>query len=213
MDIQYIENGDLALFDGLKFRRDKRTGYYLNAKTHERLHRYVWAYYNGAIPDGYHIHHKDENKRNNSLDNLACMPGNAHTSHHSRKYADENHEKMVENLVENAIPKASAWHKSDEGRAWHRENAARTIMMQKQTEMICDFCGKTYLSFDHSTNRFCSNNCRAAQRRKDGKDNEERTCQWCGKKYTTNRYSKGRTCSRTCRLYLRWKESKIEVVA
>lgn len=36
--VQYVDDGDLACFDGLSFRRDKKTGYFLNAKTHKRLH-------------------------------------------------------------------------------------------------------------------------------------------------------------------------------
>lgn len=63
--IQYVDNGDLAIFDGLSFRKDKKTGYYLNAKTHKRLHVYVWEHFNGTIPKGYEIHHKDFNKKNN----------------------------------------------------------------------------------------------------------------------------------------------------
>jgi hypothetical protein len=39
MEVQYFENGDLAVFNGLKYRRDKKTGYYLNSTTHQRLHR------------------------------------------------------------------------------------------------------------------------------------------------------------------------------
>lgn len=33
-------------------------------------HRVVWFYFNGEIPKGYEINHKDENKSNNSLGNL-----------------------------------------------------------------------------------------------------------------------------------------------
>ena len=212
MDIQYIENGDLAIFDGLKFRRDKRTGYYLNAKTHERLHRYVWAYYNGAIPEGCHIHHKDEDKNNNDPTNLVCVPGSVHTQYHSQKYANANHEKMLENLIVNAVPKSKAWHRSEEGRAWHRRNAARTLLLQKQTEMVCDYCGKTYFAKDRSFNRFCSNACKSAQRRKDGIDNEERLCKCCGGVFTANKYSTKGYCSDECRKQFR-KNSKIEVVA
>ena len=59
MAIQYFDDGDVACFDGLSFRKDKRTGYYLNAKTHKRLHVYVWESVNGPVPSGYCIHHKD----------------------------------------------------------------------------------------------------------------------------------------------------------
>ena len=52
-------------FNGLKFTRDDKTGYYLNSTIEKRMHRYVWEFYNGPIPKGYDIHHKDEDKANN----------------------------------------------------------------------------------------------------------------------------------------------------
>ena len=72
--VQYFENGDLACFDGLSFRRDKRTGYFLNAKTHKRLHVYVWEYYNGGeVWNGYLIHPKDNEKNKNEIENLVFL--------------------------------------------------------------------------------------------------------------------------------------------
>ena len=32
------------------------------------IHRFVWIYYNGEIPDGYDIHHRDFNHDNNDID-------------------------------------------------------------------------------------------------------------------------------------------------
>ena len=46
--------------------------------------RKIWARAYGPIPKGYHIHHKDQDFTNNSLDNLECMDGGAHTSLHNR---------------------------------------------------------------------------------------------------------------------------------
>ena len=60
-------------FDGYKFTRDNKTGYYLNSTIRQRLHRYVWEFYNGPIPKGYHIHHKDFNKANNDISNLQLL--------------------------------------------------------------------------------------------------------------------------------------------
>ena len=37
------------------------------------VHRLVWLAWNGPIPDGLVINHKDENKTNNNLDNLELM--------------------------------------------------------------------------------------------------------------------------------------------
>jgi hypothetical protein len=51
------------------------------------VHRLVWTLTNGPIPEGYHIHHKDENKRNNHWDNLEALPEDEHHRLHSmRRY-------------------------------------------------------------------------------------------------------------------------------
>ena len=67
MTPKYIE------YDGLKFCRDDKTGYYLNSTIRKRLHRYVWEKERGEIPEGYHIHHIDKNKANNDISNLALI--------------------------------------------------------------------------------------------------------------------------------------------
>ena len=43
-----------------------------------RVHRLVWQTFVGDIPESYHIHHKDENKTNNNLDNLECLSASVH---------------------------------------------------------------------------------------------------------------------------------------
>ena len=48
-----------------------------------RLHRYVWEKYNGPIPDDKEIHHKDENKLNNNIDNLELLTESKHLSLHT----------------------------------------------------------------------------------------------------------------------------------
>jgi hypothetical protein len=42
-------------------------------KKYVRAHRKVWEEAYGPIPDGYEIHHKDNNRLNNALDNLECL--------------------------------------------------------------------------------------------------------------------------------------------
>ena len=48
-------------------------------------HRGVYEYYNGKIPDGYVIHHKDGDKFNNNIDNLMLMTEKEHKSHHIKE--------------------------------------------------------------------------------------------------------------------------------
>ncbi len=46
-----------------------------------RLHRYAWVAAFGPVPDGCHIHHRDDDVLNNSLRNLECVPASLHLSH------------------------------------------------------------------------------------------------------------------------------------
>ena len=52
------------------------------------MHRYVWQNEKGIIPIGYDIHHIDENKENNAIDNLECLS----KSEHTRKYSPHNNQ-------------------------------------------------------------------------------------------------------------------------
>ena len=47
------------------------------------VHRLIWVQYHGAIPPGYFVHHKDGNKKNNTLDNLALVSKLTHKRLHS----------------------------------------------------------------------------------------------------------------------------------
>lgn len=208
MKVTYSEDRKSAFFDGYKFRRDAKTGYYLANKVtyngkRERLHVYVWRYFNGPVPEGYHVHHKDENKDHNDLENLACIPKFDHSSLHGKEYAELHHEEVIKKLKEKAIPKASEWHKSETEREWHRKQWIVSIGSQKPIEHICQYCGKKYMAIEKRTNRFCSNNCKSAARKKSGVDDETRKCEVCGKEFIANKYSTKRFCSSGCRIEFR----------
>lgn len=83
------------MFNGIKFTR-RNTGYYGRTDgDRELMHRYVWEYYRGTIPDGYDIHHIDHNRENNNIDNLELYTKAEHASkfatgknqHNKEKYA------------------------------------------------------------------------------------------------------------------------------
>lgn len=48
-------------------------------------HHVVWVSANGAIPDGYVVHHANGDKTDNRLDNLHLMTVSEHHKHHSEE--------------------------------------------------------------------------------------------------------------------------------
>ena len=66
-------------FNGIVYHRHKK-GYYINMNL--RLHIDVWKFHNGDIPKGYEIHHIDQNKDNNQIENLQCLTRKEHVSVH-----------------------------------------------------------------------------------------------------------------------------------
>ncbi len=184
-------------FNGIKFTRDERTGYYLNSTIRKRMHRYVWEFYNGTIPKGYEIHHKDRNKANNSISNLEIMQKGKHSSLHCSETVNNDLERTKENL-DRIRPLTKEWHSSEEGRKWHEEHYQKTRESFCQTRsFVCEQCGKPFNSTQVKS-RFCSNTCKAKWRRSKGLDNEKRICIICGKEFETNKFKKQKTCSRSC---------------
>lgn len=164
-----------------------------------RLHRYVYICEKGAIPEGYHIHHIDFDKDNNDISNLVALSPYEHLKLHGDQKTLDNYEELIWNLDTNARPKASEWHGSEEGLAWHREHYEKYKDCLYNTKtFVCECCGKEFEAIDNGHNRFCSNNCKSKWRRKSGIDNETRICKHCGKEFTTNKYSKTKYCSRKC---------------
>lgn len=212
--IEYSADGKIAIYDGYKFRRDPNTGYFLctkktDAGKRERLHVYVFRRANGAIPDGYHVHHIDEDKNNNEPENLALLAAVEHTAIHSRERWEADRDRMAKSLAINAVPAATAWHKSAEGRKWHSAHQKEILERAQEQEYVCTRCGKRYKALPiGKAKKFCSNACRAAARRESGVDNEKRFCRFCGEEFTTNKYSGAHFCSGGCAASFRWSEKR-----
>lgn len=75
-------------YDGKKFAL-RPTGYYSLANGDRCLmHRYVWEKERGAIPAGWDIHHLNEVKSDNRIENLECLP----KAEHTRLYSPHNNQ-------------------------------------------------------------------------------------------------------------------------
>ena len=188
-----------AYYDGHKFRKDIRSGYYLSTAkidgNRKRLHVYVWEKFNGPVPQGYNIHHFDENKNDNQIDNLMCMTKSEHHTWHAKHDRAKMIDKWRKNLDKARI-EASKWHKTPEGREVMSESH-KGISPKKRYVKKCKNCGKSYrAAFNRS--KFCSPKCQTAYRVKSGKDNITAKCLNCGKPFVKNEYSTGKYCSEKC---------------
>lgn len=192
---------EYQVFNGEYFFKDAKSGYWQNTKTRERMHRYVYRFYYGDIPAGFHIHHIDMNKDNNDISNLCLLTPEAHNKIHTATRSNETLEKMRAN-IKKAGELAIDWHKSEAGHEWHKEHYENMKdLLHAKTEKICLNCGKSFFNISHS--KFCCNACKSAYRRKNGVDNVTRVCTVCGKEFTVNRYYKTKTCSRKCASVMR----------
>lgn len=126
------------------------------------LHREVWEFHNGPIPDGHHVHHIDGNPDNNDISNLICLAESAHQLEHreeaSRRSSAPEHLEHLARIRE----KTKAWHASPEGREWHRQHALRSIT-KEYPEQACLICGTMYRP---KINRpgMCSEECKRTRR-------------------------------------------------
>ena len=199
----------VVIFNGETYVRNPKIRYYFKhtTKNSERkcakqLHRAVWEYYRGEIPDGYHIHHVDGNVDNNDISNLECIQAREHLSQHAKKNNEnpEYRRKNIESLL-SANEKAKAWHKTEAGRKFHREHANDSICKanKKIYEKKCEFCGKSYTGTKQQ--RYCCQSCEEkARRRRIGLKFEpcERVCPACGKEFTAHNVMH-KFCSAKCK--------------
>jgi uncharacterized protein YbdZ (MbtH family) len=74
------------VYKGRSYIRNDR-GYYktdrLTPGEEVKLHRVIWVEHNGPIPAGMEVHHKDENKEHNMIENYQLLTKAAHARIHA----------------------------------------------------------------------------------------------------------------------------------
>ena len=186
---------DHQIHFGKKFYRDKKAGYWISTcYPRIRAHQWIWLSIHKIIPKGYHIHHLNEDKSDNRIENLELIEKSRHLKHHmsnpSRKAKSREMAHKYRYLTKE-------WHRSELGRAWHVEHGKITWQKRKPIEIICKICNKSAKTKTYHQ-EFCSNACKSKCRRYTGVDNVKRKCVVCDNEYFVNKYSKTVSCSRKC---------------
>lgn len=193
-------------YNGVKFTRDEKTGYYLNSTLRIRMHRYVWVCEKGDIPEGYDVHHIDHDKSNNDISNLELLTKSEHKKKHFEEMPEEKQQWFRDNMNNKARPAAIEWHKSDAGKDWHAEHMKTMIekgQINKKQTYICEQCGKEFEVVKRKGHKFCSGACEQKYRRDNHLNDAEFVCKICGKTFISDKYGKPSCCSPHCRNVLR----------
>lgn len=162
------------------------------------LHRQMWFDKYGEIPEGFHIHHKNEDAFDNRIDNFELINGSDHASLHSNEKVLNNPERFQQ-LAATGREYAKEWHKSDEGREWHKQNALEHGFGQMEYgTKECDYCNNVFMK-KTAGSKFCSNKCKSAWRRKNNPDKKMVNCLTCGVEFETLKYLPKKYCSSKCR--------------
>lgn len=170
-------------------------GRYISAPKY--LNREIFAYYYGEIPEGYEIHHKNENKTDNDISNLQMLTKSEHMFLHSQNKAVLTEftckecgkifyaNKTVKNYF--CSPKCRS--------AWRRHNRIDDI------EKPCSYCGKIFTSNKYDNSDYCSSAC-ANRAKSNHKVLHKKTffkCQVCGKIYKSQNNGHNKFCSNHCK--------------
>lgn len=186
-------------FDGTKYNKSAKGFFSRNAS----IHRVVWAYFNGEIPEGYDIHHVDGNKGNNNIENLQCMTAGDHQRLHiarGEKFPTKKKRFVCEvcgkefYTVDRNVQRYCSPHCRDVSR-YHREMTSKT----------CEWCGKVFETA-HPESRFCSPACGAQSRYQNALI--KKICPVCGKEFERVKSEQSETCSLSCRTRLMWQRRR-----
>ena len=156
-----MEIPQAVMFNGIEYRLMGAGKYYLSQsksnsgrKRAKGLHVAIWEFYNETeVPKGYQIHHKDGDTFNNDISNLECLSPSEHSKIHPKEFDDKARKHLDE-----IRPLTVAWHKSAEGKEWHRKHGIEVMEKRPYIDKICACCGKGFQS-KMSYAVYCSPKC------------------------------------------------------
>ena len=199
----------MEIYNGKKYGLQTSGKYYqsYDRTLPERLlHRQIWIDEHGAIPDHMVIHHKDGDWTNNNIDNLELMDSTAHRKMHMKeRLSDPDYMTAIKKGLDKARVEAIKWHKSKEGRLWHKRQNIKNWENRKINTLICKHCAKEFES-PFADTQYCSSACNQRSLI-ENKYTQMLPCPKCGKILKRNVYRKNKLCG-SCAAKARWAKRK-----
>lgn len=203
-------------FNGLTFYKDKKRGYYY---TSIGVHQAVWRYYCGDIPFDFNIHHVNENKADNDIENLQIKSRSEHAYEHGQRSDKKTFTCVVCGKEFEASPRSCRDNPCCSTRCRAQKN--RKPFKDVKEVRQCIVCGKSFLTSKYRDAQTCSPHCTALlarQSRREGTSKqkysertESRQCVVCGNTFITRAIHKTKCCSQKCAGIMRskaWKEAQ-----
>ena len=174
-------------FDGVTYKQNKN-GHF------GRIHRAVYHYYFGDIPEGYEIHHIDENKANNDISNLVMLTKLEHRQLHIPKGQSFYKQKKIF-ICENCGKEYEAFDVGN-NRFCSAECMYKVAYRERKTIIkTCPRCGKQFYT-KKEKQIYCSRSCGGKNPKKCRRI--KKICPICGKEFETRLSVNRPTCSREC---------------
>jgi endogenous inhibitor of DNA gyrase (YacG/DUF329 family) len=165
-------------------------GWQFNGRAYYKHHLAMeWATGEPLLGCVEHVHHKDRDTSNWSIDNLELMDSHDHASMHGKEtYAIQDHSLRVERLRE--VLKSRRPYDGDENPNWRGGKLV----------VACEVCGKPVECWPSQQKSYCSDECRSiGLSRSRTKPRVEIVCGTCGKKFeVAPGLSHREFCSRAC---------------
>lgn len=205
---------DVVVFCGVTFTRypnakslSGRRYYYPDKRLRKdgigALHQEVWKRHHGPIPEGMHIHHKDGDTLNNTIDNLECISAGEHTLRHAGSTPARRLAAAA------ARPLTVSWHGSPAGIEWHRAHGKESWENRQPEVRVCAECGKGYECWSlRDTDKWCSGACRQRHHYRFRIGWVKKECLICGGVFHSQSRGRFKTCSRSCGVRLQHKEAR-----
>ena len=119
------------------------------------LHRVIWEFHNGPIPEGRQIHHKNSDPVDNRIENLNLISSSLHQRFETARRVEADPVAFQERMshARKFVPKMDP-----ESRA---KNAKKGWNGVRRYLKNCSVCGKIYQTPFPERSKYCHQNCKA----------------------------------------------------